>query len=300
MTKGLGRQHHSRTLLSRPPASVGSPPHCRTLTLRREFPHRTKRTHATPTAGLRAGPAPGHVEGNTMNTKRIRRIGIGVVRLWPSRCRPPWPWRRSGVQDRQARRQAGLGEPEGQDPPRHARARQARHVICHEVLRRPGRRPQRLANYIEYWWPRGENWGIYNCRSVAGAAAQPARGRPGLRPPPVGVQREGQGRGRLLVEPSCAPTPRATSTPWPSASASRRSSGTARSGRQPAPAGPAPLRRLPDEQQHHRAPRPRPHRAEPPRRTGAHHGLHRLELVRAARRDVQLTLARPRRGYAVW
>ena len=30
---------------------------------------------------------------------------------------------------------------------------------------------QRLAGYIEYWWPRGENWGIYNCRTVAGSSS---------------------------------------------------------------------------------------------------------------------------------
>ena len=35
----------------------------------------------------------------------------------------------------------------------------------------PAAGTQRLANYIEYWWPRGENWGIFNCRSVAGCSS---------------------------------------------------------------------------------------------------------------------------------
>lgn len=29
----------------------------------------------------------------------------------------------------------------------------------------------RLANYVEYWWPRGENWGICNCRIWTSARA---------------------------------------------------------------------------------------------------------------------------------
>ena len=29
----------------------------------------------------------------------------------------------------------------------------------------------RLASYVEYWWPRGENWGIYNCRTVHGSSS---------------------------------------------------------------------------------------------------------------------------------
>lgn len=29
----------------------------------------------------------------------------------------------------------------------------------------------RLANYVEYWWPRGENWGICNCRTVHGSSS---------------------------------------------------------------------------------------------------------------------------------
>lgn len=29
----------------------------------------------------------------------------------------------------------------------------------------------RLANYVVYWWPRGENWGIYNCRTVHGSSS---------------------------------------------------------------------------------------------------------------------------------
>jgi hypothetical protein len=37
----------------------------------------------------------------------------------------------------------------------------------------------KLAAFVEHWWPRGENWGIYNCRTVAGTAtnSEHAEGR---------------------------------------------------------------------------------------------------------------------------
>ena len=30
---------------------------------------------------------------------------------------------------------------------------------------------ERLADYIEHWWPRGESWGIYNCRYISGTTS---------------------------------------------------------------------------------------------------------------------------------
>jgi hypothetical protein len=35
----------------------------------------------------------------------------------------------------------------------------------------PAAGTERLANYIEYWWPRGESAGIYNCRTVSGSSS---------------------------------------------------------------------------------------------------------------------------------
>lgn len=39
------------------------------------------------------------------------------------------------------------------------------------VPQKPAAGTLRLANYVEYWWPRGENWGIYNCRTVHGSSS---------------------------------------------------------------------------------------------------------------------------------
>ena len=57
----------------------------------------------------------------------------------------------------------------------------------------------RLANYIEHWFPRGENWGIYNCRTVSGSSSYSLHAAAGPTTTILGPQRRRQGRKDALV-----------------------------------------------------------------------------------------------------
>ena len=71
----------------------------------------------------------------------------------------------------------------------------------------------RLANYIEHWFPRGENWGIYNCRTVSGSSSYSLHAGGRAYDHHLSVRNaDDKAAGTRSLRRSCAPTPRATST----------------------------------------------------------------------------------------
>ncbi len=153
---------------------------------------------------------------------------------------------RAAQNHREAGGEAGLGQPEGHHPPRRHQARPAGHVVGDHVLRRTGCRHA----------PAGQQ------RRVL-VAARRELGHLQLPHPPREQQPELHAGGRAYATTcrSTTPrtgrrgtrswrrsfvlTPRATSTPWPSVSASRRSSGTPDLDLRAGPRGSTALRRLP-------------------------------------------------------
>ena len=107
-----------------------------------------------------------------MNTKRIRRIGIGVVTALAVAV--PATVAMATVPEYKTVKPAAKPASVNPKVKIHHGTPGPDKLGTSSVTKcsgGPAAGTQRLANYIEYWWPRGENWGIYNCRSVAAAAA---------------------------------------------------------------------------------------------------------------------------------
>ena len=169
-----------------------------------------------------------------MNGKRIRRIGIGVVTAFAIAV--PATVAMATVPDYKTVKPAA--NPASVNPKvriHHGapQARHARQLVGDPVLRRSRGRHRAPGQLHRALVPTRENWGIYNCRTVSGSSSYSHAGGRAY-DHHLSVRNADDKAAGASLRRSCAPTPRATSTPWPSASGSRRSSGTARSGRPPA------------------------------------------------------------------
>lgn len=233
--------------------------------------------HKADIGGTGAGPAPRRWRG-TMNTQRMRRLGIGIIAA------------------------VAVGIP----------ATAAVATVPHYVTVKPAAKPASVTPKvtIHHGVTKPDRLGTSSVTTCSGGPGcwhapagqlrrvlvaarrelghlqlphrprqqqpEPARRRPRLRPPPVCPRRQGQGGGGLdrggvrscrhqgqQVRPGQAFRRPGDHLQLPDLDL--------RAGQR----GSAALRRLPDDQRHHRPPRPRPHRPEPPwahRQTTAYTG----------------------------
>jgi hypothetical protein len=107
-----------------------------------------------------------------MNSRRIRRIGIGVVTAFAIAV--PATVAMATVPDYKTVKPAANPASVNPKVRIHHGTPKPDTLGSSSVTRcsgGPAAGTVRLANYIEHWFPRGENWGIYNCRTVSGSSS---------------------------------------------------------------------------------------------------------------------------------